>query len=299
MKKIYLTAISAAIITTGCTKTDPPGPYPSEFMPVLARITAVDYRPAPGQFVNETPEYEPGDTQQTMNKKAMDCLNNGDLISLGACGGYVVITLEKPIYPNPAGYPDFRVIGNAYFVGDPAKQVGSSEPGFVWVMEDLNGNGAPDDNAWILMSSPMAKSKTTQTITYTPEPNPTPDYWVYWESEGRSGYLTCNKAYHDHSYFPQWLENKTSFTVTADMIRPNGFFDQNTGQYYQECLAGFADAWPNNDPRSAFSIANSLPEGVELPKTIKFIKIATAVLQANGPLGECSTEVGGIQLLHQ
>ena len=53
-------------------------------------IQAVDeYRPAPGQYVNDIPEYEEGDTEATMIQKCTERLanNNRELVALGAFGG--------------------------------------------------------------------------------------------------------------------------------------------------------------------------------------------------------------------
>ena len=36
----------------------------------------IDYRPAPGQFVNTMPSYEEGDTQETMNAKVLEAIGN-------------------------------------------------------------------------------------------------------------------------------------------------------------------------------------------------------------------------------
>ena len=60
-----------------------------------AYITRVlDFMPAVGQFTNASPEYEEGDTQETMNQKVLAAIghNNRSMISLGGYGGYVTLT---------------------------------------------------------------------------------------------------------------------------------------------------------------------------------------------------------------
>lgn len=79
-------------------------------------ITSVpEYKPAPGQFINELPKYEIGDTQSTMNRKALESIgyNTRILISLGGYGGYVICGFDHTIVNVPGKY-DFKVLGNAF-----------------------------------------------------------------------------------------------------------------------------------------------------------------------------------------
>lgn len=271
---------------------------------VRATVKAVDYNPAPGQFVNEMPPYEAGDTRSTMNQKALEALNRGALVSLGALGGTITITLAEPIVCDPAREADFRILGNAYFTGEEnGKILGSSEPGIVRIMEDTNRNGIPDDE-WYSFGGDMAEHITSVEITYTPVAKPTSQQWVEWVcDDATSGYLTCNTAYHAHTYFPMWLYDdveKATMTVSAHKIPANGFVESSSGLFRQICYAGYADSFPNNDIRSAFSIRDAVDKNGKKANIsrIDFISITTAVIDSNGPLGETSTEVGGIEVLH-
>ena len=61
------TAMALLLIgcATACEKQDtPPDSAPT---PYVTRV--VEFRPAVGQFTNLLPEYEPGDTQETMNRR--------------------------------------------------------------------------------------------------------------------------------------------------------------------------------------------------------------------------------------
>lgn len=269
----------------------------------LAKIVKVDYKPAPGQFVNDMPAYEDGDTPASMNQKALDLLNRGSLVSLGAFGGEITITLAEPITHDPARNADFRVLGNSYITGTTENNVyGSSEPGMVWVMKDENGNGLPDDT-WYRFVGDMQDKITYVRVTYTPVTQPSASKWVDWQSsDSTTGALTCNLAYHDHSYFPRWIYNdpqNASMSVSGYMVPANGFLEESSGLFRQICYRGFADCFPNSDIRSAFSLADAVdlngnPANLD---AINFIRITTAVLDSNGPLGETSTEVGGIELI--
>ena len=56
-------------------------------------------------------------------------------VSLGGFGGYIVVGFDHSI--DNSGDYDLGILGNSFS--------GSSEPGIVWVMQDENGNGLPDD----------------------------------------------------------------------------------------------------------------------------------------------------------
>ena len=113
-----------------------------------------DFRPAPGQFVNVIPEYEPGDDYNSMLAKAQEALAFDRMpgaVSLGAFGGFVVFGFDHTV-ANVAGEYDFKIYGNA-IISDKNAQGGSCEPGVVWVAADTNGNGLPDDEWYELLGS--------------------------------------------------------------------------------------------------------------------------------------------------
>ena len=74
-------------------------------------IQAVDeYRPAPGQYVNDIPEYEPGDTEADMVRKCTERLaaNERGMVALGAYGGYITFHFDHSI-ANIEGQRDFAI----------------------------------------------------------------------------------------------------------------------------------------------------------------------------------------------
>ena len=113
-------------------------------------IQAVDeYRPAPGQYVNDVPEYEAGDTEADMIRKCNENLAGKDpiqsqLIALGGWGGYITFHFDHSI-ANVAGQRDFAVWGNAYQEMRNLVFGGMNEAGVVMVSKDVNGNGKPDE----------------------------------------------------------------------------------------------------------------------------------------------------------
>lgn len=302
MIRRLFTFFTITLVLCACN-SDEPDPDPEiNPDPVGSLFSSVDYQPAPGQFVNEMPVYEKGDTPQSINRKALEAINRGAIISLGALGGQITLTLTNPIFHNPGAKYDFRILGNCYLTGTDGDNIlGSAEPGIVWVMKDSNSNGIPDDK-WYLFVGQMGDQIKPVTITYTPAPDPDSSRWVDWSTDdGASGALTCNTAYHNHTYFPQWLfadTNKASMAIQTYMLPPNSFREADTGLYRQICYPGFADSFPNNDDRSTFSLSDAVdldgnPANLDC---IHFIRITTAVIDSNGPLGETSTEFGGLQL---
>ncbi|ASW75007.1 cell surface protein [Chryseobacterium piperi] len=273
--------------------------------------TVLDFRPAVGQFTNEIPEYEAGNTAANMLQKARESLigSNPTMISLGGFGGYVVFGFDHTI-PNMNGR-DFKILGNAFW-GNNANEPrsGSCEPGIIMVAYDRNKNGKPDDNEWYeIAGSEYFKNTTVKnyTITYfKPNKNKIPvpgaDPWqadieyIKWQDNlGNTGFKTKN-AFHDHSFFPLWIPD-TSYAFTGTKIQ-NNFIDQSgTGSYWigKSYDFGYADNAPNNDDASNIDISWAVDRSgnyVKLPG-VDFIKVYTGINQEAGWLGEVSTEVAG------
>lgn len=284
------------------------------YSPYITRVH--EYRPAPGQFVNELPEYSEGDTEESMRQKAEDCLayNAGTMVTLGGYGGYIVVGFDHTIVNRPGEY-DFKVLGNAFYsTGAAGGSGGSSEPGIVMVSADVNGNGIPDDAWYELAGSEYQKPSTIKNyeITYyrpdeakTPVPGTDPSItdstYVRWtDNQGGEGYLS-KLTYHKQAYYPQWLSGETlSFRGTR--LADNAVDESGNGSYYVLYAYdwGYADNHPNDSEKSNFKIDWAVDaEGnpVHL-QGIDFIKIYTGVNQFNGWLGECSTEVAGVTDLH-
>ncbi|HJB73804.1 MAG TPA: cell surface protein [Candidatus Barnesiella merdigallinarum] len=284
------------------------------YSPYITRVH--EYRPAPGQFVNELPEYSEGDTEESMRQKAEDCLayNAGTMVTLGGYGGYIVVGFDHTIVNRPGEY-DFKVLGNAFYsTGAAGGSGGSSEPGIVMVSADVNGNGIPDDAWYELAGSEYQKPSTIKNyeITYyrpdeakTPVPGTdtsvTDSTYVRWtDNQGGEGYLS-KLTYHKQAYYPQWLSGETlSFQGTR--LADNAIDESGNGSYYVLYAYdwGYADNHPNDSEKSNFKIDWAVDaEGnpVHL-QGIDFIKIYTGVNQFNGWLGECSTEVAGVTDLH-
>ncbi len=294
-----------------------------------AYITQVfDFMPAVGQFTNQLPAYTEGDTRETMNQKVLSAIgnNNRGMISLGGFGGYVVVGFDHTI-ENREGLRDFRVLANAFYSAanpnENAPEGGSCEPGVIMVAFDANGDGMPNDNEWYEIAGSAHEDPTAEPwydmavaagndvnlyrdyrITYyrpETEPEGAADEYIRWEdNQGNSGYKAKN-SFHRQSYFPQWYEGD-ALTFTGTRLPQNGIDESGQGNYYvlYKFRYGYADNEVNTGDEAAIDIdwaVNSKGQKVHLPG-VDFIKIYCGVNQENGWVGECSTEITGVEDLH-
>lgn len=299
----YVAMMALCLAMVACSDSDNDEPLLVPVQPTLTstrlNVTVLDYSPAPGQFVNEIPEYETGDTQESMNRKATESLCNGDMISLGAWGGSVTIKLPQSL-PNVEGKADFRVVGNAVYANDASNaiRIGSPEPGIVMVMRDENGNGLLDDTWYELGGSQYVNAMRDYQVTYhRPTPDATDNQYIAWNAaNGDNGYIN-RTIEHQQDYFPMWLDNVETMTFVGSRLPDNGVFNTATNKFDLSCYEGYADSHPNNVEASCLDIDNAVNASGEKVylASIDFIKVYTGVLQSNGPLGECSTEVAAIE----
>lgn len=293
--KIKNTLILMTFLSLWSCRSDEPFEEEPMAGPGFCPVTILEYSPMPGQFINELPEYKNGMDTKQMLEAVNVSINSGELVSLGGWGGTIIYRLDKYIENKPGA--DFRIVGNSYYtrVID-GVQYGSCEPGIVFVMEDTNGNGLPDDTWYELWGSVSDKAFFANVVY---EKNDTDaGYGVKVKQEGEiiSEWI-YNPEYHDHTFFPKWLETDKMY-FKGKMLPSNAIKLEN-GQYTQECYEGYADSQPNNSENSCLDISSARDKNgnfVSLTR-IDFIKVQTGVLQFNGAIGECSTEVGRIQVL--
>ncbi|PXY47123.1 PKD domain-containing protein [Flavobacterium hydrophilum] len=285
-----------------------------------------EFKPAPGQFINDLPVANDGDSAERILTRANSYLakKEGDLISLGAFGGYVVFGFDHSIV-NIKGKRDFRVLGNAFWAQanpnpDATMRGGSSEAGVIMVSYDKNKNGLPDDEWYEIEGGGHKMEKTIHNyeITYyRPDPNkiPVPSggtgtvlftdiEYIYWkDNQGKDGYLTQNNAYnHSLDYWPKWLKNQASITFKGTCLPDNAVDESGTGSYFVQYafLYGYADNAPNNDDDSGIDIEWAIDKNgnkIHLPG-IDFVKVYNGLNQEAGWLGETSTEIMGATDLH-
>lgn len=278
--------------------------------PYISKV--YDFLPAPGQFVNELPEYMDGDSHEAILAKVEEQIcgdKNPGMISLGAFGGYVVFGFDHPV-ANVEGAYDFKIYANAFMAAG-SSVGGSCEPGIVMVSVDANGNGLADDEWYELAGSDYGKETTIKnySITYykpAADKTPTADgmitdsTYIRWtSSEGEEGYVMKN-SFHNQSYWPEWYEGETMEFV-GTKLADNAFDQSGNGTYYVLTRLdwGYADNHAN-DIDEGFKIDWAVDaEGNPKHLThIDFVKVYTAVNQYCGWIGETSTEVCGAEDLH-
>lgn len=257
-----------------------------------------EYTPAPGQFINES-VFKDITSADAAASKAQELLrqNAGEkknyYVSLGAWGGYIVVGFDHSI--ENKGGNDFSIAGNQF--------AQSSEPGIVWVMQDTNGNGLPDDEWYELKGSEYGKPETLTSyamIYYRPKSDNTGIQWK--DNRGNAGTVERNSS-HEQGYYPGWIDME-SYTLYGTRLAANTTRHPITGDYYNNPYDwGYADnagsdqaagnVSDGDQRKNYFKIANAVNADGSAAnlKYIDFIKVQTGISQNSGPLGEVSTEV--------
>ena len=290
-------AVMSVVMLAACDDgNDGPGGGSSGTYPRRIDVEVVSYSPAPGQFVNVIPEYTSGATYATMCRRAQEALNGGSLVTLGAFGGSITLRLSEPIYNTP-GYPDFQVLGNAF--------AGNAEPGIVSVSRD--------GYTWYNLAGEHYSEGSDLIVMYVrPADDATNEHYIRYRlfpggdgEEIGEGWFARQPQYHSQPYYPQWKEpqeggNIDGYVLEGRRLPDNATWDEARRMYVLEAYEGYADCYPNDDARSYLNIDNAVDangDRVDLGY-IKYVRVTTAVLQDNGAIGECSTEVAGIVKLH-
>jgi len=261
-----------------------------------ARWTRVfEFRAAPGQFVNE---YYTATTPEEACTYAEGRLAARNYVSLGGFGGYIVVGFDHSI-DNTGGY-DFAVCGNSFDT--------SSEPGIVWVMQDENGNGLPDDTWYELSGSEHGREETLRDYAVTYYRPEGPNMSVAWtDNRGNSGTIDYLQQFHRQEYYyPLWVK-EPSYTLRGTRLKERNYDQSGNGSYWVQPPYdwGYADNFSpvdrltDDDNHDAgvnanhFKISNAVdfagrPAAL---KYIDFVKVQTGLNTKSGWLGENSTEV--------
>lgn len=259
-------------------------------------FTVLEYMPAPGQFINERASgFIDVDTKEKACLYAQDRLEQNLFVSLGAWGGYLVVRSEQRIH-NTGGF-DFGIYGNAFDT--------SNEAGIVWVMQDTNGNGIPDEK-WIELKGSYYGKEGFEKDYWVRYDRPAANSDVKWtDSNGNSGIIKWIGAFHSQeSYYPLWIDSD-SYTLHGSKL-PSKAIKQPNGQWSNPPYEwGYADNSGDDSEmmevggkllqKNRFKISNAVAEDgspVHL-EYIDFIKVQTGICGNSDILGENSTEVCG------
>lgn len=271
-----------------------------------AYITKVwEYVPAPGQFINDNGSIGgmPSDiaSHHEACQWAMSRLQSRLPVSLGACCGYIIAGFDHSVEAGRALY-DLAVGGNSFDR--------SNEPGTVWVMQDVNGNGVPDDEWYELRGSDHDNPLTIHNYAVTYYKPAGAEMDVSWtDNQGSSGLVSYLKSYHSQlSYYPAWI-SAPSYTLRGTRLPARTEYNSVTGEWYTlPAEWGYADnfgsdtfalgssAEGGDGQRVGLKISNAvMADGkpIELAY-IDFICIRSGVMANLGRIGESSTEVFSI-----
>ena len=254
-----------------------------------------DYTPAPGQFIGD--KYTAATPTEACTM-ALERMQKGLYISLGGFGGYIVVGFDHSI-TNGEGY-DFAVGGNSFN--------SSSEPGIVWVMQDENGDGEPNDTWYELAGSETGKSGTIRNYAvtyYRPSGAGMSVQWV--DNMGSSGEIAYLPTYHKQDYYyPEWIAAE-SYTLSGTRLEARNYDKYGNGAMWIQPPYdwGYADNYSSIDrlAEGEGSENTAMPNGFDISKAIDhrgesielgfvdFVKVQTACNTKSGWLGEQSTEV--------
>lgn len=263
----------------------------------MASCTHVyEYTPAPGQFINENFTCN---TAAEASAYALDRLQKGMYVSLGGFGGYITVGFDHSI--SCSGGYDFSIDGNSFD--------SSSEPGIVWVMQDENGDGLPNDTWYELLGSDTANPETIHgyAVTYTRPGTASPVQWT--DNEGNRGEIDYLGQFHKQStYYPLWVK-EDKYTLRGTRLKERNYDASGQGNNWIQPPYdwGYADNYSSVDrfmdfmtmkpegKRNHFKISNAIDfKGSHIDlEYIDFIKVQTGCNTKSGWLGENSTEVLG------
>lgn len=260
-----------------------------------------EWVPAPGQFINGQEMNGAEKSHESAMQWAYDRLNNRQYLSLGAFGGYIIVGFDHSIDAASAKDCDLAIEGNAFN----SAAGGSNEPGIVWVMQDVNGNGLPDDEWYQLRGSEFDSPTTIKNYAvtyYRPESAGMSVNWT--DCRGEKGSVDYLEAFHKQSsYYPEWLPSD-SYTLYGTALKARNFQDATSGYWSNPPYDwGYADnvgadavtIGTDGGQFTGFRFANAvLADGSAVNlQYVDFVKVQCGVQTKSGWLGELSTEVFG------
>ena len=256
------------------------------------KIKVHEFVAAPGQFVNDYGK--PVNTMEEAVQCAQERLETGNYISLGGFGGYLTVSFDHSI-KNIEGQYNFSIRGNQF--------ENSSEPGIVWVSQDVNGDGLPNDEWFELKGCGYGNKTTRQTYAVTYYRPEGPGMNVPWQdNEGKSGCIDYLKEFHTQPYYyPDWIK-ENSYTLFGTCLEARNYRDMDSpGEMWinPSYEWGYADNYGsdmiNGSPYVGFKISNAIyPDGTPANlEYIDFIKVVNGLNSKSGWIGELSTEVLG------
>ena len=260
-----------------------------------------EFMPAPGHQVNGYiivgDSYPEGCTHEQACDSVLAHFQRRWSISLGSQGGYVIAGFDHSVRNSDGDY-DLCIKGNPFSY--------QSEPGIIWVSQDDNGDGLPNDQWFELAGSEWgtANHATDCFITYY-RPTAIRSATAWRDKDGNSGYVPYLSYWNPHdTYWQPWVEGdeRTYFgSRLADRSTyTNGFSDipPYAWGYVDNLGSDFIDGPAGKMNYFRLVTARDVDGAPANLGYIDFIKIQTAQIGSTPNLGDISTEVYYISDYH-
>ncbi len=255
-------------------------------------VKCYEFTAAPGQFVNAgytatTPDEAADYAEGYFNK-------SGSFVSLGNWGGYAIVGFDHSVL-NVEGKRDLWVGGNAF--------ASSNEPAAVWVMQDVNGDGLPNDIWYEVKGSEYGLPTTIQDYAITYYRAEAGENVEWRDNSGNSGTIDAN-SFHTQCYYPNWI-TADSYTISGTRIKARSTDQPSSGDgnwsnapfewgYADNSGSDYIDAGTEIELDNAIN-RDGTPANL---KYIDFVKVQSAVNAKAGWLGEVSPEITGFKNLN-
>ncbi|MFR9584385.1 MAG: PKD-like domain-containing protein [Rikenellaceae bacterium] len=253
-------------------------------------VTVYEFTAAPGQFINNGYTATTPEVAAAYAKEQFDATS---FVSLGSWGGYVVVGFDHSVL-NVEGSRDIWVGGNAFST--------SNEPAIVWVMQDVNGDGLPNDIWYEVKGSEYGLEDTVQDYAVTYYYTGVRENVRWTDNCGNSGYVYVN-SYNSQNFFPEWITE--TYTILGTKIKSR---TENLGTDGSEYWSNSAFEWGYVDNYGSDYVSSGTEIDIDNAvnrdgtpanlKYIDFVKVQAAVNASAGSLGEVSPEVFGFKNLN-
>ena len=267
------------------------------FLSCKEKETSEDNKPH--AYVTQVFDYRYGPGQHAHLAKKPDWINgefsSADIL-LGGWGGYIVLGFDHNVY-NTQGKNLVVYCGGSV----------APEPGIIYLMDDVNGNGLPDDEWFEIKGSEINHPQCVRDyeLTYYKPENagdnvtwkdkfgntgelPASNEW-WWKKEADSVKFTGTRL--PNAYYNSAQEGKPEYWLVYPDLFKYGYAENGKGDVRKA-----ADDYSENLKGNLIDISDAIDkEGNPAQlKKIRFIKIQTGVFQQAGWLGEVSTEINGV-----
>lgn len=263
-----------------------------------------EYMPAPGHQVNGYTIVgdfiHEGATMEEATQVAMEHFQKMWSVSLGAQGGYLIAGFDHSV-ENSGDY-DLVIKGNPFSY--------QSEPGVIWVSQDVNGDGLPNDLWYELAGSEYGKETSTleYAITYY-KPQKPQSHTGWKDCFGATGIVPYMSLWNTHAYYWQDWVGGTEHTYFGTRLKDThtyqnkytneppfawGYVDNQGSDYFKNISFDASNAM------GYYKISNAKTwDGKDANlQYIDFVKVQTAQTGYSPNLGDISTEVYGIWDYH-